>query len=569
MFHSRLLLSILFAGIITTLSAAASELSEAKAAYDKTFERYTRLVTTDAGTGDVLQALEDYKQAHIRYMQLRGYSGSKPDNAETGKEPAELDTSGIEGIVSIEDEPETTPTPVVQQVTTAALDVSPVAGVRITADKNALDKPRTFQASSVSSQTLDKLYQQYAQSGLIPLGGFELDSNMTAEDRFRKPVQISFDLNKLDIPPELQADVQLVYLDDNHRVHLLASQHDGERLYTNVQHNGAFLYVLFGITVAVGNHYGVFDKEIGEYPKGWSDDTYTVMTWKPGDSRFILHYPKAWPMADPQGVQAYQQRLVQLHDNYHFSQAKNRYEAMAIMQNLSKNAEYQQIRKTLEDPLWIQEHYLPVRAANVTRSLELAANYTESRGLRKPGAAGLPWLPDIYIQPTTLGPNLYGEARNGWTTRAFMVIDGTKVPDAPPNNMSTEQKSQFDALKTTTLHEYFHLIQSAYTFVDRPSQLWFAEATAVQFEAEAGKAYLTNHWADHWDYTQRGNGGFADALALTEGSEKEIQQHGYDTSQFLEFLRDKYYRANPDDFMPRLLSDYAGIRGGAIKVWPM
>lgn len=74
-------------------SIADERLDAAKAAYDQAFEHYTKLVTTEAGTGDVLEALEEYKQAHIRYMTLRNSSPPAP---------AYLDTTGIKGIESIE-----------------------------------------------------------------------------------------------------------------------------------------------------------------------------------------------------------------------------------------------------------------------------------------------------------------------------------------------------------------------------------------------------------------------------------------------------------------------------------
>ena len=111
MFHTKRLLATLFVGAMSAFPAGASELTEAKAAYNEAFERYTKLVTTDAGTGNVLQALEEYQQAHIRYMQLRNASGSPTNQAEADSKPAKLDTTGIDGIVGIEDEDAPVPAP--------------------------------------------------------------------------------------------------------------------------------------------------------------------------------------------------------------------------------------------------------------------------------------------------------------------------------------------------------------------------------------------------------------------------------------------------------------------------
>ncbi|MBU0655198.1 MAG: SEL1-like repeat protein [Gammaproteobacteria bacterium] len=108
MLRSNLLTSIILLGAFAIPPVLASELDEAKAAYDAAFERYTKLVTTDAGAGDVLQALEEYKQAHIRYMTLSN-SARPPPEPQATSEAGSLDTSGIEGIVSIDDAPTTAP----------------------------------------------------------------------------------------------------------------------------------------------------------------------------------------------------------------------------------------------------------------------------------------------------------------------------------------------------------------------------------------------------------------------------------------------------------------------------
>lgn len=108
MLRSNFLASIILLGTFATPPVLASELDAAKAAYDAAFERYTRLVTTDAGAGDVLQALEEYKQAHIRYMTLSN-SARPPPEPQAVIEPGSLDTSGIEGIASIDDAPTTAP----------------------------------------------------------------------------------------------------------------------------------------------------------------------------------------------------------------------------------------------------------------------------------------------------------------------------------------------------------------------------------------------------------------------------------------------------------------------------
>lgn len=569
----KLLIAVLLLGVWFNGAFAQSELEAAHAAYLQAFERYTRLVSGDPGQnlhGESLaaaqqKALAEYRASYARYKELREKSGSgqAADSraAEVGSGPAgplPTPTDGIEGIVSID------------EAGVTALDVSPARGLRVTAPDGALDRERNFEAKGLSAEYLDEIFNKFPDKSVVPLGGFHLDSGMTADDRFHMPVGLSFNLRELGVPETLVDKVQLAHVDAAGRLRLLRSQLSDGQLSTHILHNGVFLYVLlrasFVAVVAYGHHEGVFDREIADYPDGWVKGLYTTLQWPPGARhRYVLHYPAAWPMANAQVVEMYRQRSRQLITRYGLHDAKDRYAAQAMMERLSQDQEYRQLQATMSEKQWVLDNYLPPAAGNVARALDLAVDYVDGRGFRSPGVLGVPWLPDVYVQPTSMGPNLYGEARNAWTTRAFMVLDGTKVPDLPPQQMNPEQQRQFTALKTTALHEYFHLVQSAYTFVDRVSQLWFAEATAVQFEAEAGRDYISRGWANDWDYTTRGYSTFAQALEQTSGPQDALQQHGYGAAYFLEFLRDRHYRANPHDFLVRLYDDYGRVRGGTIK----
>lgn len=554
------------------------ELRAAKQQYDVAFEHYTA-ISTGSKDGDIHQALREFKQAYANYQQIKAdlpKAPPSPVESSPAKSPPELDVTGINGIVDIEDSasngladlaenPSSPPSQSRTFVATPALDSSPLAGIRIQAAANALDKPRQFHATPLDSTQLDDLYQQHWHSGLIPLGGVDLDSKMAANARFRRPIQLQFDLAKLDVAEVLHPHVHLAQLDSKGQLHLLQSQRQANVLHTDIRHNNIFLYVLFGTTVAAGQHYGVFDKELKEYPDGWQKGAYQGLAWPPKQPHYTIHYPKKWQTVPTQAYQDLQQQFTALHKQYGFNKATNRYQAQGIMEAMLKDPAYQKLQATATDPQWLLKHYLPTRTANVVRAMDMAVDYMAERKLRKPGAAGVAWLTDIYIQATSLGKELYGEARNGWTTRAFIVIDGTKVPDVTPQQMSATQRQQYDALKTTTLHEYFHIVQSAYTFIERISQLWFAEATAVQFEAEAGKAYLAKQQAQSWDYTTRPYQSFAERLDLREGMEKSLQQHGYGAAYFLDFLRDKYYRNKPDAFLPDLLEDFSSVRSGPLQ----
>ncbi len=446
----------------------------------------------------------------------------------------------------------------------AAVSVSPAKGLRVVAAANALDKPRRFTAQPLPPDRINALYPKYIQAGIVPMGGFDLDCGMAASDRFPAPATVEFDLADLGVDPALWEQSHLAYLDSSGRLRILRSQREGSKLRCEIRHNGAFLNVLLLATLALGQYHGVFDSEIAEYPQSPGKNGYANQWWKPGAPRYVLFYPADWPPADPKAVEACRNRLDAIVQKYAIARAPNAYAAAEIAKAMFNDPQYKAIKAEMDTEEFILDKFLPVRAANVVRALDLAVDYCRERNFRAPGVAGIEWTPEVFIQAQPLGPNLFGEARNAWTTRAFLVIDGTKVPDAPPAAMTAEQKRAMDSLKTTALHEYFHLVQSAYTFFETPGHLWFAEAAALLLEAEGGRDYLARNWAESWDHTSRGLLGFFDPLDYTNSNRKKTQQHGYDASLFLEYLRQKYYTKNPDQFLPALLEDFAGFRGGTV-----
>ncbi|MCX8036447.1 MAG: hypothetical protein N3D11_05195 [Candidatus Sumerlaeia bacterium] len=446
----------------------------------------------------------------------------------------------------------------------AAVNVSPAKGLRVVAAENALDKPRRFSAQPLPANRINALYPKYAKAGILPMGGFDLNCGMTADERFAAPVTVEFDLADLGVDPTLWEQSHLAYLDGNGRLRLLQSQREGSKLRCEIRHNGAFLNVLLLATIALGQYYGVFDSEIADYPQSPGKDGYASQWWKPGAPRYVLFYPADWKPADPKAIEDCRKRLDVLVQKYAIAKSPNAYAAAEVAKAMFNDPQYKAIKAEMDSEEFILNKFLPVRAANVVRALDLAVDYCKERNFRAPGMAGVEWTPEVFVQAQSLGPNLYGEARNAWTTRAFLVIDGTKVPDALPAAMNAEQKRAMDSLKTTALHEYFHLVQSAYTFVETPGQLWFAEATALLLEAEGGRDYLARGWAESWDYTARGLHGFFDPLDFSDSDRKRTQQHGYDVSHFVEYLRQKYYSQNPASFLPKLLEDFAAFRGGTI-----
>jgi hypothetical protein len=453
----------------------------------------------------------------------------------------------------------------ISSVQTDSLDLYPHPGIHITSLKNALDKPRTFKATEISNSKLDQLAEKLIEKGVIPYKGFDINAGMSETERFRKPVTIAMNLNELAIPVELQPHTHLAYIDKTGQLRRIHSYFENNQIKFDTYHNvHIILWIALGAVSYWGYEEGVFNEELAVYPDGFFKADYRFYLWESEKINYFIHYPKKWKSIRPDIVSNHLKKLKKVMDKHNLDGIHNREQALKAYANISKDKEYSDLMKVMRDKKWVLENYFPQKVANAVKALDLAIKYTNSRGFRSPGYSGIPVEPDIYIQEKSMGANLYGEVRNGWTTRSFMVLDGTKIPDADILSMSSSKLAAYNSLKTTTLHEYFHLVQSAYSFVEMQKQLWFAEATAVQYEAEAGKYYLNNNWATSWDYTSRTYDGFFKKMDLKSGQIQELQQHGYSISYFLEYLRDKYYGKTGNEFLPKLLNDYAGVLSGNI-----
>lgn len=482
-----------------------------------------------------------------------------------------------------------------------ALDVSPIAGVRITAPAGALDRERTFSATPLSAAQMVRFDRQLQSGGLIALGGYDIDAGMTEADLFYKPATVSLDLETIALPKDLWSQVGIVNVADDGTVQLVPSHLKGKRLVFETYHNGAWMPVLIPLLIGTINYGWTVDR--AELPKG----DFAAFYWKPEDIHFRVMYPRTWTSRDPDGVKAAEEeyrRLIIKHkltpDDVKMPPPSGTPQAVTIptgsgtpvnivvdpfsdlrgigeqigdrlnrLAALAADPEYRALSAKVRSEQWLTDVYLPVKVTTALTGLDRAYNYLDRRGFRKPGLAKFATTTDIFILDTSLGPELMGEVHNTWTTSPFMVLDGTKIPGGDVATLDAAGKKQFDEFQITALHELFHVVQSAYVFMDRNKYLWFNEATAVVLEGEAKEYYTReNNFAQTWETTIRSYTAFFDAMAFFDPENAAPNQaHGYGESYFVEFLRDMYFTtpAGKNAFLPALYEDFAGVRGGGVE----
>ena len=454
-----------------------------------------------------------------------------------------------------------------------ALDVSPVTGIQIKAPSGALDKARTFKVTPLPAAKHEELFFKNIADGCYILAGYDFDAGMSETDRFHEPVEFRFDLKELGIPPHVWDMLAPGRVEASGKVALLRSSLKGSVLSMHTRHNAVI--VIVGIpAIILGSGYLVWD-DLKVLPEGSiSGKTWLTVKWPVGDSKFLLKYPRSWKPANPGEVDRAAKEFNAMWKGFQAKRTRaQRLKSWFVSDfyDFVKEPGFQEYKKTVGTRDWILKNGLPKRAGLTAIAMERSIQYLEDRGFKKAGWCGFEWLTEVFVLNKSLGPDCYGNAVNPKLTRGYIELDGTKIPDRFEDELSAApaDKKAFDALQTTAVHEYFHIMQSAYTTVEWADWLWFFEASALILENEAGQAFISKGWAQtgNWDSTERRKDVFFDAMDIKtgKGSPQELQQHGYGQSYFLDHLKEKAFKGKPDQYLVQLMNDFGAWRSSPIK----
>lgn len=462
-------------------------------------------------------------------------------------------------------------TPAFQASNVKSLKITPVAGITINAPHGALDKERSFKVTPFAESKTEELFRKNIADGNHVLMGFDFDAGMAENDRFSAPVQFTFDLKTLGFPQHVWKYINPARADKDGKIALLRSTLKGSELSIQTRHNNPI--VLAGVPIVIlGLGYLAHDdlKVLPTVSKG--ENKWITMKWPPIGSQFIIKYPKDWSPADPAKFEEARKELHDLEKKYDKKYKQNSplrswlYEKFV---GVLAEPDVQQVLEKYSKREWLLNVGLPKKVGLTAIAMERSVDYLEKRDFRKPGWGGFEWLTWVYLLDKALGSDCYGNAVNPKLTRGYIEIDGTKIPDKKLSELGedTDEKSCFDALQTTAVHEYFHIVQSAYITIDWNSYLWFFEASARVLEAEAGKYFVGQGYAKEksWNHTLRRHDVFCNQMDLRKGTAAELQQHGYGQSYFLEFIRDNFYKNNPDEYSKKLLNDFGAWNSSSIK----
>ena len=97
---------------------------------------------------------------------------------------------------------------------TKAFEISPIDGLTISATENAMDRERSFKVKQLEENELKGIVEQLPTPDMFPLLAFDVDSGMKLEEQFPGEIELTFDLDILNISEAFREDLKIVRLGD-------------------------------------------------------------------------------------------------------------------------------------------------------------------------------------------------------------------------------------------------------------------------------------------------------------------------------------------------------------------
>ncbi|HAG68996.1 MAG TPA: hypothetical protein DCL38_03370 [Lachnospiraceae bacterium] len=129
-----------------------------------------------------------------------------------------------------------------------AFSVSPVEGVTISAEENALDRDREFVMTAVSESEEKKVSNRLSEvyGEIEDLRAFELDAGLQENEMFPGCFQVKMDLDKLDIAQEDYDNLIVCRIGDDGSISEFVTHREGAALSFNSRQNSVIVLLVIG-----------------------------------------------------------------------------------------------------------------------------------------------------------------------------------------------------------------------------------------------------------------------------------------------------------------------------------
>jgi|LSQX01.3.fsa_nt_gb hypothetical protein len=463
-------------------------------------------------------------------------------------------------------------------------------GLEIHAAENALDIDRTFTAVQIEDDNrLIELTEQLEDQTGIVLEAFEIDAGLAPDQRFPDTFTMTYDLRKLDIPESLYGHLSVVRLGDDGTQYPLVTKHDGAKLICSSDQNSLFLIVVTGLLT-----FGPMTILAGQYMEKYGikgESQYSSITLCNG--RYRLMWPETMGAVNEDAVEKLiddMQVEYQLHFNSKgFKSRKELIEKIAALDpnmkwrnnakkafgNLYSNKEFNALLEKFMDPEWQDQNLLPYTVLMYKRAIIVADEYFRKERSFNMKERTLDLIIDPKLEELALmkAPNL---------RQPYILLAGWNIafPDNEKiyNNAKKrdlEQARIVADVYITIVHELFHVVQADNVRIRYDVYLSYFEATAVTVEKEAFdyfKKKKTDVFYDKLKYEESYVRHY-ETLTLPLGSgasysySDEYTQQGYLLSEFVMFMRDKYFASDPNKFMEKVVSSLRACSGYFDATW--
>jgi hypothetical protein len=463
-------------------------------------------------------------------------------------------------------------------------------GLKIHADENALDIDRTFTAVKIEDDNrLMELTEQLEDQTGIVLEAFEIDAGLAPDESFPGTFTMTYDLKKLDIPESLYGHLSVVRIGDDGTQYPLVTKNEGATLICSSDQNSLFLLVVTGL-LTFGPLAIYTSQEMMKYGLK-SPFQYTSITLC--DGRYRLMWPETMGIPNINAVEKLIDEM-QVEYQLHFNTKgfKSRKELIQKISTLNPNGkwrdnakktfgdlysdkEFKALLEKYMDSAWQEENLLPYTVVVYKRAIIAADEYLHKERSFSMKERTL----DMVIDPDLTDLALM-RALN--MRQPFILLSGYDVAFPKDDNDFKEAKKK-DSYKAhtvasvylTLVHEMFHVVQADQVRLRLEVYTSFFEATAVTFEKEAFDYYKkrkTDVFYDKLKYEESFIKHY-ETLRLPLGSgasyfgtDAYIQQ-GYLLSEFVVYLRDKYFASNPNKLLENVINNLRACSGYFDALW--
>ena len=482
-----------------------------------------------------------------------------------------------------------------------AVDQELFHGVTVTAEKNQLDRDREFSGYRLTDEEIYEIALPLRDQGYLMIDAFEFSAQLGEGERLPNGVNLHFDLQAFDIPKELWDDIELVRLFGDGQVERLRSKRDGTILTAETDANS-----IIG-AIALGTGIGTVVMKGVEYggKRSWAQ-----MIWRSFDSsdahksflagseerlkNYSIYWPDDLPFSNREKVKEITKELQALTSQHTTKIDQSIWDAKQsgdsigysvkirkALVTMKSDPKYKDIIKRLSDPALVIP--LPVQLG-IQALVEADYYLYDERQFKRPNHN----VEVYFLDDWPHSSNVLGMSENPYLGSPYIHINISKAVGLPFDVAQLKNpdklvgiRTQIDDMQLTIIHEMFHVVQAGYVWIDKSEYEWFWEATAVLLEKEAYEYGLKNKFKSQkplmdpqktgylmgrsyddilttvfWD-TYAYSFGNPDDWGKSGDVEKLTTHQGYAASRFLEMLRDKYYRSNPDQFLKDLIDRFA------------